>query len=148
MQISITLAQTANYYYCAKNHSYFKPQLLLRNCNGCTSHNYFALKLIFQRDSLLSVDQVECFPEAFELTRMVIQLLRRRKTFAKYQSPCLIHHAVSQGLPRWLIGREFTFRDTRRCRLDPGSGRSLESSYLLRLTSAWKSHGQTASYSP
>ena len=60
----------------------------------------------------------KCFPGDFlNWTRMAIQLLRRRKSF-KMAASCLMHHAVSQGRPRWLSGREPACQCRRR-RFDP-----------------------------
>ena len=119
MQISITLAQTVITITFVPTTVIFKPQLLLHQLQWiCTSHNYFCTKLIFQRDSLLSVDQVSVFQGTFWTEQGWSSSCLEDGRLLKCQSPCLIHHAVSQGLPRWLSGREFTFK-CRRCRFDP-----------------------------
>ena len=116
-QISITLAPTAITLTFVPTTIIFKPQLLLHQLQWiCTSHNYFCTNLIFQRDSLLSVDQVSVFQGTFWTEQgWSSNCLEDRRLS---QSPCLIHHAVSEGLPRWLSGRESTFQ-CRRCRFDP-----------------------------
>ena len=117
VQTSITLAPTAITVTFVPTTVTFEPQLLLHQSQWiCTSHNYFFTNLIFQRDSF--VDQVSVFQGTFWTEQGWPSSCLEDGRVSKWQPPCLMHHAVSQGRPRWLSGREPTCQCRRR-RFDP-----------------------------